>query len=206
MTWSFLPRQPYFFEGFVAMTRELRRGAGLLLELLESAPAKVELAGTIHEVEHRCDQITHDIIQRLNKTFVTPIDREDVHALAKALDDVMDTMDDAAELVPLHRVTVIRAGAVELARVVAAQTDQLVTATEHLPKMTAQVTAAIREIKRLEEQADELHKRAVGALFEEERDAIEAMKWKEFFDFLEDAADCAENAAHVLESICLKHG
>ena len=118
----------------------------------------------------------------------------------------MDAMDDASALVSMHRVTVIRSGAVDLARVVSAQAEHLAKATEHLSRMTAQLPAAIREIKRLKEQADELHKRAVGTLFDEERDAIEVIKWKEIFDFLEGAADRAEEAARVLESIYVKQG
>lgn len=206
MGWNFLPREPYFFEAFVAMTRELQRGAQLQLELLGTRPPNITLVAAIHDVEHTCDQITHDIIHRLNKTFVTPIDRDDVYALAKALDDVIDAMDDAAELVPLHRVTIVRAGALDLARVIAAQTEELVVATEHLPKMTRELPAAIRAIKRLEEEADTLHKHAVGTLFDEERDAIEVLKWKEILDFLEEAANRMEEAAHVLESIYVKQG
>lgn len=206
MRWNLLPRDPYFFEAFVSMTREVHRGAALLVDLFGTNPPNVELVPTIHAIEHSCDEITRDIILYLNKTFVTPIDREDVHALAKAMDDVIDAIDDASERVPLHRLTNVRPGAAELARVVAAQTAQLVLASEHLPRMTEFVVTAIHEIKRLEKEADRLHKKAVGDLFDNERDAIEAIKWKEIFDFLEDAADRAEGAAHVIEGIYVKHG
>ena len=206
MRWRLLPREPYFFEAFVSMSRELQRGATILVELLAGASSRAELVARISEIEEACDTITHDVITKLNKTFVTPIDREDVHALASALDDVIDAIEDAAELVVLHRVGHIRPGADELARVVLAQTAQLVLAAENLPELTKFVPAAIREIKRLEEQADEQHHRLVGALFDEERDAIEVVKWKEIFDFIEEAADRAEEAAHVLESIYVKQG
>ena len=206
MRWNLLPREPYFFEAFVSMTREVQRGAGLLVDLLATQPLNVELVPAIHDVEHACDEITHDIINHLNKTFVTPIDREDVHALAKALDDVMDAIDDASTRLPMHRVTDVRAGARELARAIAAQTAQLALAAEHLPKMTRFVLTAVHEIKRLEGEADRLHMRAVGDLFDNERDAIEAIKWKEIFDFLENASDRAEEAAHVIEGIYVKHG
>ena len=106
----------------------------------------------------------------------------------------------------MHRVTNVRAGAKELAAVIAAQTAQLALAAEHLPKMTRFVLTAVHEVKRLEGEADELHKRAVGELFGNERDAIEAIKWKEIFDFLENAADRAEEAAHIYEGIYVKHG
>ena len=206
MRWNLLPREPYFSEAFVSMTREVQRGAGLLVDLLATQPLNVELVPAIHDVEHACDEITHDIINHLNKTFVTPIDREDVHALAKALDDVMDAIDDASTRLPMHRVTNVRVGAKELAAVIAAQTAQLAIAAEHIPKMTRFVLTAVHEIKRLEGEADRLHMRAVGDLFDNERDAIEAIKWKEIFDFLENASDRAEEAAHVIEGIYVKHG
>jgi len=140
---------------------------------------EVALVAKIHEVENACDTITHDIIQRLNQTFVTPIDREDVYALAKVLDDVMDAIDDGSARVPMHRVVNARAGAPELPAVILAQTAQLVLAAEHLREMSDFVPSAIREVKRLEEQADRLHKQAVRDLFDREHDAIEVIKWKE---------------------------
>ena len=206
MRWNLLPREPYFFEAFVSMTRELQRGANLLVEMVETHPPKLDLVPVIHEVENSCDAITHDIIQKLNQTFVTPIDRDDIHGLAAALDDVMDAIDDASSILPLRRVTNARRGASELAHVIAAQVAQLVVAAEHLTTMSRDVSFAIHEIKRLEEEADLLHKEAVGELFDKERDAIEVMKWKEIFDFLEEAADRAENASHVFEGIYVKHG
>jgi len=199
--WSFLPPEPYFFAAFVSMTGELRRGVALLLEMLDSRPPRVELQPRIHEVENACDTIAHEIIQRLNRTFVTPIDREDVLALATALDDVMDAIDDASAIVPLHRVAHVRDGAADLVRIVAAQIEQLATAAVRLPKFRGDLMTAVREIKRLEEQADGLHKKLVGELFDQEGDAIEVMKWKEIFDFLEAASDRAEQAAHVIESV-----
>jgi len=205
MRWNLLPREPYFFEAFVSMTREVQRGAALLVDLFASNPPDLELVAKIHEVENACDTITHDILQRLNQTFVTPIDREDVYALAKVLDDVMDAIDDSSARVPMHRVVNARSGAPELAGVIFRQTAQLVLAVAHLPKMDEVVPTAIREIKRLEQQADRLHKQAVGDLFDGERDAIEVIKWKEILDFLEDAADRAEEAGHILESIYVKY-
>ncbi len=205
MRWNLLPREPYFFEAFVTMTREVQHGAELLVELFAMHPPEVKLVARIHEVENACDTITHDIIQRLNQTLVIPIDREDVYVLAKALDDVMDAIDDGSARVPMHRIANARPGAPELAAVILAQTAQLVLAAAHLPKMDESVPNAIREVKRLEEQADRLHKKPVGELFDSEHDPIEVIKWKEILDFLEDASDRAEEAAHILESIYVKY-
>lgn len=199
-----LPREPYFFEAFASMTRELQRGAKLLLEMVETHPPKLELVPEIHAVEHACDEITHEIITKLNVTFVTPIDREDIHALVTALDDVMDSIDDASNAMPLHRVTNARRGAAELAAVIVAQVGQLASAAGDMTAMGPGMVDAIREIKRLEQEADVLHKVAVAELFDDERDPIEIIKWEEIFDFLEEAADRAEEAAHVIESIYVK--
>jgi predicted phosphate transport protein (TIGR00153 family) len=200
-----LPKEPYFFQAFVAMTRELRRGAGLLVELLGSQSPRTDLVTAIHDVEHSCDKITREIIQHLNSTFYTPIDREDVYALAKVLDDVMDAVDGAGELIPLHRLEAVRPGGLELARIIAAQADELILATENLPEMNA-VMLRVKEIKHLEKKADVVHRDALGRLFDDEKDALEVIKWKDIFDLLEDAADRADKAASLLESIVIKQG
>src|SRR5687767_8049606 len=107
------------------MADQLRQGARLLEQMLATDPPQADKAHEIKEVEHQCDFITNEIIQRLNKTFVTPIDREDIHELAKTLDDVMDAIDNAAALIPLYRIEKIRSGARELTRVILQQTDEL---------------------------------------------------------------------------------
>lgn len=205
MRWNLLPREPYFFEAFVSLTREVHRGAEILVDLFATHPTNLDLVPVIHAAEHSCDTISHAIIQRLNQTFVTPIDREDIYALVKALDGVMDAIDDVSARIAMHRVVKTRTNAPELAGVILLQAAQLVLAAEHLPTLDQFVPNAIHEIKRLEEKADRLHRKAVGDLFDNERDAIEVIKWKEILDFLEDAADGAEGAAHILESIYIKH-
>src|SRR5437660_12232661 len=120
-----IPREESFYVDFVAMADQLRNGARLLEAMLASDPPHADKAHEIKEVEHKCDFLTHEIIQRLNKTFVTPIDREDIHALARTLDDVMDAIDDAAALFPLYHIETVRFGARELARVISKQTDEL---------------------------------------------------------------------------------
>src|SRR5438105_5307360 len=114
------------------MAEQIRHGAGLLDAMLAPDKPLWDKADEIKEVEHKCDFLTHEIIQRLNKTFVTPIDREDIHELARTLDDVMDAIDDAAALIPLYRIDRIRSGARELTRVISAQTGELRQAIEAL--------------------------------------------------------------------------
>lgn len=186
------------------MADQLKVGARLLQELLGSNPPDINKVHEIKESEHKCDFLTHDIIQRLNKTFVTPIDREDIHNIARTLDDVMDAIDDAAALIPLYRITTIRHGARELANVIAAQCDELRKGIEALEKKNGVLPSTV-EINRLENEADRVHMQAVGQLFDEERDAISVMKWKEILDLLEDATDRCEDVANLLENVVVKH-
>src|SRR5918912_2770868 len=162
-------------------------------------------ADEIKEVEHKCDFLTHEIIQRLNRTFVTPLDREDIHALARSLDDVMDAIDASAALVRLYRLDRVRYGARELAQVISASTHQVRLALDALEQHKGLITHAV-EINRLENEADRIHQQAVMQLFDGERDPILVMKWKEALDFLEDATDRCEDVANVLEGVVVKHG
>jgi uncharacterized protein len=162
-------------------------------------------ADEIKEVEHKCDFLTHEIIQRLNRTFVTPIDREDIHALARSLDDVMDAIDASASLVRLYRLDRVRYGARELAHIISTSTDQVRLALDAMEQNTPLTTHAV-EINRLENEADRTHQEAVRRLFDDEHDPILVMKWKETLDFLEDATDRCEDVANVLEGVMVKHG
>lgn len=201
-----IPREEKFYDDFKAMADQLRAGARLLEDMFSADPPLADKAHEIKEAEHKCDFLTHEIIQRLNKTFVTPIDREDIHELARTLDDVMDAIDDAAALIPLYRIDKIRPGARELTRVISAQTDELRKAVEALENAHGRILDHGVEINRLENEADRLHQRAIGQLFDEERDAITVMKWKEILDLLEDATDACEDVANLLENIVVKHG
>jgi len=203
---SLIPREEKFYDDFKAMADQLRMGARLLEEMVASDPPIADKAHEIKEVEHKCDFLTHEIIQRLNKTFVTPIDREDIHLLARTLDDVMDAIDDAAALIPLYRIEKCRTGTRELTRVISAQADELRKAIDSLENKHANILDHAVEINRLENEADRIHQNAIGQLFDEERDAIVVMKWKEILDVLEDATDAAEDVANLLENIVVKHG
>src|SRR5262245_42349015 len=162
-------------------------------------------ADEIKEVEHKCDFITHEIIQRLNRTFVTPIDREDIHELARSLDDVMDAIDASAALVRLYRLEQVRFGSRELSHIISASTREIRLALEALEQKRGVATHAV-EINRLENEADRAHQQAVSRLFDEEPNPIVVIKWKETLDFLEDATDRCEDVANVIEGVIVKHG
>jgi len=205
MAFRLLPREEKFYTDFLALADELKRGARLLEEMLAPERPVWDKADEIKEVEHKCDFLTHEIIQRLNRTFVTPLDREDIHALARSLDDVMDAIDASAALVRLYRLESVRVGARELARTITMSAEQVHLALEAMEKHNSLTTHAV-EINRLENEADRIHQQAVSRLFDDERDPIVVMKWKEALDFLEDATDRCEDVANVLEGVMVKHG
>jgi uncharacterized protein len=205
MAFRFLPREEKFYSDFQALADELKHGASALEEMLVAEHPLWDKADEIKEIEHKCDFLTHEIIQRLNRTFVTPLDREDIHALARSLDDVMDAIDAAATLIRLYRLDSVRFGALELARIITTCTEQVRLGLGALEQHKGLATHAI-EINRLENEADRLHQQAVSRLFDEERDPLLVMKWKEALDFLEDATDRCEDVANVLEGVMVKHG
>ncbi len=199
-----IPREEKFFQDFDAMADQIRIAARMLVEMLAQNPPIAARAHEIKEVEHKCDFLTHEIIQRLNKTFVTPIDREDIYALAKALDDVMDAIDNSAALLPLYRIQTVRYGALELAKLIVEQAEELKVALEAFEKRTGVLEHCV-EINRLENEADRVYKDAVGRLFDEERDPVQVIKWKEILAVLEQATDRSEDVANVLENVVVKH-
>jgi predicted phosphate transport protein (TIGR00153 family) len=204
VTFRLLPREERFYDDFVALAEQIRRGASILEEMLAPEQPLWDKADEIKEVEHKCDFLTHEIIQRLHRTFVTPLDREDIHSLARSLDDVMDAIDACAALVRLYQIKIVRPDTRELTRIIVASSEQLVKALKALERRKGVAEPAV-EINRLENEADRVHQLAVRRLFEEERDPIQIIKWKEILDFLEDATDRCEDVANVLEGVVVKY-
>ncbi|MGE0043522.1 MAG: DUF47 domain-containing protein [Vicinamibacterales bacterium] len=200
-----IPRQEKFFSDFVTLADRIVSGATLLEKMLASEPPAWDVALQIKQIEQECDSITHQIIQRLNRTFVTPIDREDIHALATSLDDVMDAIDAAANVARRFRIQTLRYGARELASLTWQGAMQVKVAVEALERRDGVHDRAV-EVNRIENAADDVHDEALRRLFEEERDAITVIKWKEMLDILEEATDRCEDVANVLEGVVVKHG
>jgi len=202
---SLLPRNEQFFDLFKEMTDEIK-AAGLMLEgLLAADPPDYSKVDLIKDAEHRCDALTHDAIQRLHRTFVTPFDREDLYGMSTSLDNVMDAIDHAASLVRLYQIRTVRPGARELAHVVSGSADRLHAAMDALATKRP-VQPHTVEINRLENEADRVYQEAIRQLFEGERDPIVIIKWKELFDVLEQITDACEDVANVIESVVVKHG
>jgi len=186
---SLIPREEPFFELYQATTDQICRAARELEEMLATDP----------------DTLTHDTIQRLHRTFVTPFDREDLYALATSLDDVMDAIDHAASLINMYRITVIPKGARELSHLVTLAADRLRAAVEALSARKPVQPHAV-EINRLENEADRHYYDAVRELFDSEADALTIMKLKDLLDELEHVTDCCEDVANVIEGVVVKHG
>jgi uncharacterized protein len=205
VSFRLIPREVKFFDDFLVMTDQIQAGARLLEQMLATDPPALEKVSEIKEVEHKCDFLTHEVVQRLNRTFVTPLDREDIHTLAISLDDIMDAIDSAAALFRMYRIEKVRYGAREITRLLTEATAEVRLAVKALEAKTDAVAHAIR-INDLEHEADQIHQKAVGELFEHEKDPIMILKWKEILDVLEDATDCCEDVANVVENIVVKHG
>ena len=200
-----VPKEEKFFNDFVALADRIVSGATLLERMLASDPPAWDTALQIKQIEQECDGLTHNIIQRLNRTFVTPIDREDIHALATSLDDVMDAIDAAANVVRRFRIAQLRYGARELASLCWQSAMQVRVAVEALEKKAGVHERAV-EVNRLENAADDVHDEALRRLFDEEKNAITVIKWKEMLDLLEEATDRCEDVDNVLEGVVDKHG
>jgi predicted phosphate transport protein (TIGR00153 family) len=202
---SLIPREEQFFTDFITLAEHIRSGAHLLKEMMSSSPLAVDRVQAIKDIEHECDRSTRSIIDRLNRTFVTPLDREDIHALAVGLDDVMDAIDAAAAVTKLYRVTEARKGARRLAEIVADSADRVAEAMGALERKEG-VLELVARVSQLEHEADRVHQDAIVALFDDEKDPIAVIKWKEILDFLEAATDRCEDVGNRLEGTIVKHG
>jgi predicted phosphate transport protein (TIGR00153 family) len=201
---SLVPRNEQFFNDFVQLSEEIRKGARSLKQMLSVDPPDMAKADVIKETEHTCDGLTRSIIDRLNRTFVTPLDREDIHALAISLDDVMDAI-DAAAVTRLYKIPHVRPGALRLAEIVCESMDRITEALMALEKRLGVLELAAR-VNQLEREADRVHQDAIVGLFDQESDPIAVIKWKEILDFLEAATDRCEDVGNLLEGVVVKHG
>jgi predicted phosphate transport protein (TIGR00153 family) len=201
-----LPRNEEFFDLFTDVANRNKEAAQHLRDLFEAAPdRRTPIVEAIKRLEHEADQATHEVVNRLDRTFITPLDREDIHQLASDLDDVMDAMDGTARRAQIFRLGVAPQGVKRLAEVIQRMVGVLAEAVGRLKKGDDVMRFCV-EAKQLEEEGDAIYHEALGQMFEKERDAIEIIKWKEIYDNLENTLDQAEDVANVVESITIKHG
>jgi uncharacterized protein len=208
MALRLLPRDERFFELFVVLASKTVEASRRLIELFtEQGEARWAAVELIKALEHEADETTHAIVTRLDRSFITPFDREDIHELASRLDDVIDRIDSVARRSRIFRIDEVPEGALILSEVVHRAAVEVLRAVEALEKGPPSVVlAACRDIKRLEEEGDALYHEWLGRLFEPGADPLMVIKWKELYDTLEKTLDSAEDAANVLESVTIKHG
>jgi uncharacterized protein len=202
---NLLPREEQYFDLFIQMTRYISDAARELKEMLADKNHDYEeYAQRIKGLEHACDELTHTVSTRLNKSFITPFDREDIYMMSSALDDIVDLIDDAARAIIIYDVHEITGYAQQFASVIERMAEQLreIVATLRKPK---NVTQRLVEIHRLENEGDDLYHAAIAELFHDSLDALTVLKWKEVYEKLEAAVDRCENVANIIESVIIKH-
>jgi predicted phosphate transport protein (TIGR00153 family) len=199
-----MPHDRVYFELFEEASRNVYQAADLLDRLLSTYPDDRPLAGEILALEHEGDRITHDIIDRLNHTFVTPIDREDILALASALDDVVDFTEEVADYLGLYKIEAPMDQAIKLAGVLKAAAHQV---AEAMPRLRGfrDISLQTVEINRLENEGDRITREAVASLFDGGIDPMVVIRWKDVFERLEAAIDATERVANILEGIVIKN-
>jgi hypothetical protein len=198
-----IPRETKFFDMFTEMALNLIEGARLMKSLLENyqdVPAQV---AKLKDIEHRGDDMTHTLLTKLNSTFITPFDREDIHRLASSIDDVLDLLNAAGDRMMVYKITSVPPETAKLAALILQQSEEIERAVAGLEKQQHVLEHCV-EINRLENEADRITREAVGHLFDTEKDPIQLIKIKELFEVLELATDKAEDAANVLEAVILK--
>ena len=200
-----LPREEEFFDLFTEVANRNKEAVEHLRQLFEAAPERrTPHIEAIKRLEHEADQVTHEVVNRLDRTFITPLDREDIHQLSSDLDDVMDAMDGTARRAQIFRLGMAPQGVQRMVDVLQRMMGVLYEAVSRLKKGDDVIRYCV-EAKELEEEGDSIYHESLGQLFERERDAIELIKWKEIYDNLEATLDQAEDVANVIESITIKH-
>lgn len=199
-----IPRETKFYDMFVEMARNLIAGAQLMKALLENfqdVPAQV---ARLKDIEHHGDDMMHALMTKLNQTFITPFDREDIHRLASSIDDVLDLLNAAGDRIMVYKIKAVTKESAQLAGLILQQGQELERALSKLEHNQQSVMQHCVEINRLENEADRVTREAVGGLFDTEKDPISLIKIKELYEVLELATDKAEDAANVIESVILK--
>ena len=193
-----------YFELFEHAGTNVLRAAQLLNEMLSSWPDRRELASDILDCEHEGDRITHDLLDHLNHTFVTPIDREDIHRLAGALDDIVDYTEEVADYMGLYRVEAPMAQAQRMSEILRRSCEQIAVA---LPLLRGfqDISRHTIEINRLENEGDRLTREAMASLFDTGIDPMVVIRWKDLYERLEAAIDATEDVADIMESVVIKN-
>jgi len=202
----FLPKNNIFLDFFARSAENIVSGVALFRELLGDVEGRAGKVEQLKEIEHQGDRITHQTLAKLNTTFITPFDREDIHTLITRMDDILDATDAAASRLIIYRVGEAPAALTRLADLLVQSAGQVREAVVTLHDRRRRQTAlsSCVEINRLENEADSVHRKALAELFSGATDAIQLIKLKELYSFMEEATDRCEDVANVIESIIIK--
>ena len=204
MRFRFIPREEHFFEMFVEDAANVLAAARHLEEMLRTYQDVEQRAKEIYAMEHHGDEISHEIGKRLNTTFITPFDREDIHGLISGLDDVLDLIEEIADTFILYNVSAPTPASIQQAAIITRQCELVHEALGKLRSFKGLETYWI-EIHRLENEGDRIARAAVAGLFDEKTKAVDMVKWKDIYGLLEDCIDKSEDVADIIEKICVKH-
>lgn len=200
-----IPKDEKFFVLFKELSSTIIEGAEALKTMLDQFDNPAQSQRQIKDIEHKADHLTHDIIKKLNKSFVTPLDREDIYALAGALDDILDLIDASAQRFVMYKIDKPTQEAKELGFLILKSCQTLDKAVALLGGKLEPIAEYCMEVNSLENEADRVYREAISRLFEEEKDPIQLIKWKELYETLEKATDKCEDAANILESVVVKN-
>lgn len=200
-----IPREVQFLKMFQKAARNVVEGSQLLKTMMEDFRNPVEQARRIKDIEHIGDGITHDIAVKLNQTFITPLDREDIYGLASALDDILDQVEAVSDRFVVFKVASPTEAAIKLADILYRSAVAVAGGVDLLGKKHAVIKECCVVVNGLENEADRITRDAISKLFEEEKDPITVIKWKEIYENFEDGTDRCEDVANILERITLKH-
>lgn len=200
-----IPKEEKFFVMFRELAKDIVEAAVALKNMLDNFSDPHKSQHQIKEIEHKCDTHTHEVLRKLNKSFITPFDREDIYSLASALDDVVDIIDAASQHIIVYHIDYITPEAKELGFIILKACQTVEKAIDILEKHPKQISDFCVEINSLENEADRVRSDAISRLFNEEEDPITLIKWKEIYENLELVTDKCEDVANVLESVVMKN-
>ncbi len=204
--WSLMPRETGFFDLFELASKNVVEAGRCLKNLMKNFEEPEKQIQHIKDLEHKGDGLTHDLVLKLNKTFITPLDREDIHALASSLDDILDEIDAVAILFRVFKIDRPTPTACKLSEILHESAKEVGKGISLLLEKNWDIKDCAIRVNSLENKADEVSREAISRLFEEEPDPKMVMKWKEIYENFEMGTDCCEDAVNVLERIALKHG
>lgn len=207
MIFSLKKREEVFYDLFDETIEKALEAALLLEELMNDYTDITRKIAHLKDIEHECDMHVHKIMKALNASFITPIDREDIYSIAKEMDNIVDTIEEAANKFELFHVTEVREAAKIMAKLIVACVRELKIVVNELRRMKRSkiLREKIIEVNRIENEGDVVYRGAIKSLFETETNALEVIKWKQIYEFLEDSIDACEDVANILEGVVMKH-